>query len=125
MVDASELFDTPTPMGGDLLEGMKAVAINQKIPFRLYGRVVLPADGYIFWVKAQLLKQKPFQSGLVSAQQLSTEEMEACKRSNRVSRSRERVAGAEYSSSARARPTRPRASSSSRQRGWPFAPGDI
>jgi hypothetical protein len=79
MVDASELFGTPTPMGSDLLEGMKTVAIDQKVKFSLYGRVILPADGFAFWVKAQLLKQKPFQpSNLVTAEQLSEEQMEAC-----------------------------------------------
>ena len=79
MVGINELFDSPSPMASDLTEGMKAVALNQEITFRLYGRVVLPVDGFIFWVRAPLLKQKQFQpSNLVTAMQLSDEDMDPC-----------------------------------------------
>lgn len=73
-MEASELFDpaSKTPIGSDLAEGLKAVALNQKIRFRLYGRVVLPLDGWVFWVRSDLLKQKPFQAaGLATAASLS------------------------------------------------------
>src|ERR1700685_1091372 len=78
MVGVDEIDLSKTPMGSDLAEGIKTLALNQKIIFKLYGRVVLPADGWIFWVRADLLAQKPFaQSGLVTAQQLSDDDMEA------------------------------------------------
>jgi len=76
MVDASELLDAKTPMASDLAEGLKTLALNQKIKFRLYARVVLPIDGYVFWVRADLLARQSFQtSGLVTARQLSKDEM--------------------------------------------------
>ena len=81
MTEASELFGgaVPSPMAGDLQDGLQAISINQAVKFRLYGRVVLPADGYVFWVRAELMKQKPFSPpGLVTAVELSDEEMEAC-----------------------------------------------
>lgn len=79
MSGVDELFDSKSPMASDLDVGVKAVATNQKIKFRLYGRVILPIDKYVFWVAAPLLAQKPFQeSGLVTAQELSEDEMEPC-----------------------------------------------
>jgi len=78
-MDASELFDGKTPIGGDLAEGVKTVALDQRIKFRLYGRVILPIDGYVFWVNAKLLPQKSFaKSGLVTAQELSKDDMDPC-----------------------------------------------
>lgn len=78
-METSELLDSKTPMAGDLADGLKTLALNQKIRFKLYGRVVLPIDGFIFWVAAPLLPQKPFQqSGLVTASVLSKDEMDPC-----------------------------------------------
>jgi hypothetical protein len=75
-MDAEELFDSKTPMGSDLAEGLKTLALNQVIEFKLYGRVVLPIDGWIFFVNAKLLPQKAFAaSGLVTTTELSEEEM--------------------------------------------------
>lgn len=81
MAEASELFGADNPMASDLEQGRRTIALDQKIKFRLYGRVVLPADGFVFWVLAPLLKQVPFtppNPGLVSAAELSDEEMESC-----------------------------------------------
>jgi hypothetical protein len=78
-MDANELFGAKTPMAGDLADGLKTLALDQKIRFRLYGRVILPVDGFVFWVAAPLLAQKPFkQSGLVTASTLSKDDMEPC-----------------------------------------------
>lgn len=82
-MDANELLGAKTPMASDLAEGVKTLALNQKIPFKLYGRVVLPLDGWIFWVRADLLAVRmnggpspSFQtSGLVTASELSKDEM--------------------------------------------------
>lgn len=78
-MEASEIFGAKTPMGSDLAEGIKTLALDQKIRFRLYGRVILPVDGFVFWVAAPLLPQAPFQqSGLVTASELSEDDMEPC-----------------------------------------------
>ena len=64
-------------MGSDLEAGIQAIALNQKITFKMYGRVILPIDGYVFWVLSSLLPQPAFaKSGLVTAEELSEEEME-------------------------------------------------
>ena len=79
MVDASELMDSQSPMASDLEQGLRTIALNQQIEFKLYARLVLPADGYVFWVAAPLLARKPFQPpGLFTAQTLSEEEMANC-----------------------------------------------
>lgn len=70
MVDVNELFDSATPMAGDLVAGLKTLALDQKIKFKLYGRVVLPVDGFVFWVRADLLAQSIF-TALVTAEQLA------------------------------------------------------
>lgn len=78
-MEASELFGEgpTTPMGSDLLAGLQQISLNQKVKFRLYGRVVLPIDGYVFWVRGSLVKQPIFQqSGIVTANQLADDDME-------------------------------------------------
>ncbi len=76
MTDVDEVIGARTPMASDLLEGLKQVSLNQQITFKLYGRVVLPIDGYVFWVRSDLLARPGFQqSGLVTTAQLSQEEM--------------------------------------------------
>jgi hypothetical protein len=71
-----DLSDGRTPMGSDLFEGLKTLALDQEIDFKLYGRVILPVDNYVFWVRADLLPQKAFaQSGLVTASTLSKDDM--------------------------------------------------
>ncbi len=79
-MEASELLGSATPMASDLQEGVRTIALDQTVRFKLYARVVLPADGYVFWVRAPLIKQKPFQpaSPLVSVPELAEEEMEPC-----------------------------------------------
>ena len=77
MTGLDELGDFNTPMGSDLAEGLKALALNQEISFRMYGRVVLPADGWVFWVRADLLAQPPLsQAGIVTTQELSSDDMQ-------------------------------------------------
>lgn len=76
MVEVDELFGSQTQMAGDLQAGLKTLALDQKIAFTLYGRVILPIDGFVFWVRADLLAQPTF-AGLVTATMLAEiEEME-------------------------------------------------
>lgn len=39
----------PTQMQGALDDGQEALSLNQTVCFQAYTRVVLPADGYVFW----------------------------------------------------------------------------
>jgi len=54
MADLPEALRQPptTPWGGALQTLTEAVSFNQKILFTKYVRLVLPLDGYVFWVKA-------------------------------------------------------------------------
>ncbi len=75
-MDANELFASKTPMASDLADGLKTLALDQEITFKLYGRVVLPIDGYVFWVRADVLQRPIFQQeGLVSALRLEKDDM--------------------------------------------------
>ena len=69
-METNELFGSATPMAGDLAAGLKTLALDQQIKFTLYGRVVLPIDGFVFWVRADLLSQQTL-AGLVTATQLA------------------------------------------------------
>lgn len=44
-----------TPLSADLQQGAEAISLDQTIVFKLYQRVVLPLDGYVFWVKKTAL----------------------------------------------------------------------
>ena len=44
-----------TPIGADLQTGVDAISLNQTITFTKYVRLVLPLDGYVFWVKADMV----------------------------------------------------------------------
>lgn len=62
MVDATEA--AAGSVGGqfaaDLSAGLDVISQNQTIRFTKYIRTVLPFDGYVFWVKADLLNPSPF-----------------------------------------------------------------
>lgn len=51
---ADESSAAKTPLGSDLAAGVEAISLNQTIQFTLYKRLVLPLDGYVFWVRASL-----------------------------------------------------------------------
>lgn len=53
MPDVNEL--SKTPLGADLATGVKAISYDQEITFTKYYQVILPLDGFRFWVKADLL----------------------------------------------------------------------
>lgn len=55
MATVTESAGAKTPMGSDLAAGVDALSLDQQITFTLYVRLVLPLDGYVFWVKAELL----------------------------------------------------------------------
>jgi hypothetical protein len=55
MSTVEEAVGADTPLGSDLAEGVKTLALNQQITFTKYVRLVLPLDGYVFWVRADML----------------------------------------------------------------------
>jgi hypothetical protein len=56
-----------TQMGADLAAGLDALSYDQVVSFVPYVRVVLPYDGFVFWVRAALLSN----SALLNAMELN------------------------------------------------------
>ena len=42
-------------MAAGLAQGVETISLNQTVTFTLYVKLVLPLDGYVFWVNAALL----------------------------------------------------------------------
>src|ERR1700761_8256556 len=61
---AEALLNQVPPLGAALRPGIEAISANQTITFTKYQRVVLPLDGFIFWVKASLLAPGAVPNGL-------------------------------------------------------------
>lgn len=55
MPTAAELSGAKTPLGAAIAEGVETLSLNQTIRFTKYIRLVLPYDGYLFWVRADLV----------------------------------------------------------------------
>ena len=55
MVNAAGAAAARTPLGADLAEGVKAVSYDQELTFTRYVRKVLPLDGYVFWIRGDLV----------------------------------------------------------------------
>ncbi len=56
MPGIDEASGADTPLGSDLAEGVKAIAIQQEIKFTHYAEAILPLDNYRFWVRIRPLK---------------------------------------------------------------------
>jgi len=55
MVSIAEALGTPQgQMAGDLKAGIELLSASQTVTFTKYNRYVLPFDGYVFWVRADL-----------------------------------------------------------------------
>jgi hypothetical protein len=54
MVSINEAINGKPPLGAALAAGVKTLSANQTIPFTLYKKQVLPADGFVFWVNAAI-----------------------------------------------------------------------
>lgn len=58
MVNVTELLDSQKPqLGAGLSAGWKTLAQNEEFTFTKYVRVILPFDGYVFWVRADMLSK--------------------------------------------------------------------
>jgi hypothetical protein len=54
MATVNEAETARTALGAALKAGLDTLDLNQTITFTLYQRVVLPLDGYVFWVNAAI-----------------------------------------------------------------------
>ena len=55
MPTAAEASFAPTPLSSDLRAGIEQLSAQQEITFTQYLKVILPLDGFVYWVKADLL----------------------------------------------------------------------
>lgn len=55
MASVTETAGLKTELGAGLAAGTNTLSLNQTIDFTLYVKLVLPLDGYVFWVNATLL----------------------------------------------------------------------
>lgn len=55
-----------TPLNAALVAGIEQLSNKQTVVFTLYKRLILPLDGFVFWVKADLLN-KPAQANAMGA----------------------------------------------------------
>jgi hypothetical protein len=57
MATIFETTGAPRELGAGLQQGVNTLSYNQDMPFDLYKRLVLPIDGFAFWIKASLLPE--------------------------------------------------------------------
>ena len=55
MASAVEAAQAKSQLGSGLAQGVETISGNEQITFTLYVKLVLPLDGYVFWVNASLL----------------------------------------------------------------------
>ena len=55
MATVEESLGAKTPLGSDLAAGVQSLSLDQTVTFTKYVRLVLPIDGYVFWVKADIV----------------------------------------------------------------------
>jgi len=55
MATADEAALAKTQLAGGLAAGVETLDLNQEVTFTQYLKVVLPLDGFVFWVRADLL----------------------------------------------------------------------
>jgi len=61
MVDINEAVSGKPPLGATLAAGVNFLSKRQTISFTLYKKLVLPADGFVFWVRADLTPPVPIE----------------------------------------------------------------
>lgn len=63
MADVNEAIGAPTPMASDLDAGLNTLSLEQEITFIKYVRLVLPLDGFVFWVRPSLVSPSALFNG--------------------------------------------------------------
>ena len=68
MPSAAEAAGARGPLASPIADGVKTLSQNQTITFTKYVKMILPLDGFVFWVKADLLSA----SAILNAAGLNT-----------------------------------------------------
>ena len=55
MASVQETLTAKTQLGSGLADGVNTISGNETIIFTLYVKLILPLDGYVYWVNASLL----------------------------------------------------------------------
>lgn len=55
MASVFETSGAKDQMAAGLAQGIETISLNQEVTFTLYVKIVLPLDGYVFWVNSSLL----------------------------------------------------------------------
>ena len=55
MASATEAAQAKPQLGAGLAQGVETLSGNETVSFTLYAKLILPLDGYVFWVNAALL----------------------------------------------------------------------
>lgn len=55
MTSVAEAMGAKTELAGDLAAGVESLSLSYEATFTRYAKVVLPLDGFVFWVRADLL----------------------------------------------------------------------
>ena len=64
MATVSETTGAKPQLASGLADGVNTLSANETVPFTLYIKMVLPADGYVFWVNATLLNDSAIYNAL-------------------------------------------------------------
>jgi len=54
----AEALSAPPPLSSDLRAGLQTLSANQEITFTQYIKLILPLDGFVFWVKSDLISKE-------------------------------------------------------------------
>jgi hypothetical protein len=57
MPSIAESYDHQKPLNPPLQTGLETLSQDQEIEFTLYVKLILPLDGYVFWVRSDLVSQ--------------------------------------------------------------------
>jgi len=55
MASVEETINAKTQLGSGLADGLHTISGNETVTFTLYVKLILPIDGYVYWVNASLL----------------------------------------------------------------------
>jgi hypothetical protein len=64
MATVSETSGAKTQLGSGLADGVNTLSGNETVTFNLYVKLVLPKDGYVFWVNATLVNDSAIYNAL-------------------------------------------------------------
>lgn len=64
MATVSETSGAKPQLAAGLAQGVETISANEQVNFNLYVKLVLPLDGYVFWVNANLLNDSAIYNAL-------------------------------------------------------------